>query len=56
MKYTAPYFSLHDAEQFDSPLDVIKHYIHSDDILKSRRGGVIHLTKPLINENTIKAR
>jgi len=56
MEYTAPYFSLHDAEQFNSPIDVIQHYIDGHDTLKNKRGEAIHLKVPLIYESTIKAR
>ncbi|XP_065886034.1 tyrosine-protein phosphatase non-receptor type 11-like isoform X2 [Dysidea avara] len=56
MKYTAPYFSLHDEEQFESPFDIIQHYLDGHDVLRRYRGGAIHLINPLNNENTIKAR
>ncbi|XP_065884045.1 uncharacterized protein [Dysidea avara] len=55
MKYTAPYFSLHDTDQFESPFDVIQHYLNGD-IFKDNGGGTVHLITPLVHENTIKSR
>ena len=58
MEYNAPYFSLHGADQFESPFDVIQHYLSGNNALKNTQGGpgAIQLKTPLINEKTIKAR
>jgi len=53
MNYTAPYFSLDDIGQFDSPFDVIQHYLNGGDILKKNGGRTVYLIAPLVNENTI---
>ena len=56
MKYTTPHFSLDGVKQFDSPLDVIQHYLNGDDVLKESGGKEVHLIAPLIREDTIKSR
>jgi len=56
MKYTAPYFSLHDTEQFHSPFDVIQHYLDGCGVLRSNDGRSVHLKTPLINGKTIISR
>ncbi|XP_065885578.1 uncharacterized protein [Dysidea avara] len=56
MKYTEPYFSLCDTDQFDSPFDIIQHYLDGHGVLRRNRGGAIHLSSPLNNESNIKAR
>jgi len=53
MKYTSPYFSLYDTEQFYSPFDVIQHYLDGRSVLRSNNGRSVHLETPLINERTI---
>ena len=55
IKHTAQHFSLQDAEQFESPLDIIHHYLNGN-TLKKNGSDIVHLKTPLVVEETIKSR
>lgn len=56
INYAAPYFSLQNEEKFDSPLDVIQHFLDGHGILQNTRREAIYLKNFIINKGTIEAR